>query len=82
MPRTQSTSPPSAGERCLVITGVDLTGKFCVAVVGTHGVVTRSAPKVRYMQGWTVEKVKGYCTLRGWLCEQEATDGSRADRKR
>jgi len=28
--------------------------------------VTDAAPIVQYMKGWTYEKVRNYCTKRGW----------------
>ena len=53
-------------------TGMIITGKdFCCGLVLTQGIVTRSAPMLRYMQAWPAAKVRGYALLRGWRVDEE-----------
>jgi hypothetical protein len=42
---------------------------FCAGVLvdALHCVVD-AAPIVRYMVGWTDERMAGYCARRGWQC--------------
>jgi hypothetical protein len=39
---------------------------FCCAVVLDRGRVTRAAPIVGYMHGWSAQHVLKYCRSRGW----------------
>ena len=50
---------------------------FCAAVVLTPGgIVTRAAPILKYMEGWTKERVFAYCRKKGWQASLRAHDGA------
>jgi hypothetical protein len=38
---------------------------FCAGIV-VEGVVRDAAPIVKYMRGWTLDKVTSYCAQRHW----------------
>lgn len=42
---------------------------FFAGIVLDGGVVIRAAPIVRYMYGWSRERVRGYCRHKGWRCK-------------
>jgi hypothetical protein len=33
-----------------------------------NGVVTKTAPIIRYMLGWSERRVKDYCVSKRWVC--------------
>lgn len=39
---------------------------FNVGIVLRNDVVIEAAPKVRYMKGWTRDRVRTYCVNAGW----------------
>ena len=39
---------------------------FCAGIVVTEDVVTEAAPIVKYMRGWTRDKVREYVRSKGW----------------
>ena len=39
---------------------------FCAAVELEGEMVMRAAPIVRYMQSWSIERVRAYCEQKGW----------------
>lgn len=43
--------------------------KPVVGVNGDHYIVIRAAPIIRYMVGWTLERVEDYCKKKGWKIE-------------
>lgn len=44
---------------------------FCAGlVIVPRGKCVEAAPIVRYMKGWTGEKIRTYCRERGWLVAQ------------
>lgn len=43
---------------------------------GEHEIVTEAAPILKYMRGWSKERVEQYCQQRRWTLEAiEETDG-------
>lgn len=45
---------------------------FSAGVLTRSGRVVEAAPIVRYMQGWAVERVMGYCDKKGWKHKEVA----------
>jgi hypothetical protein len=45
---------------------IDARKHFFAAVVLTNGAVTRCAPIVNYMHGWSRQRVLDYARRRGW----------------
>jgi len=39
---------------------------FCAGVVWADGRVTRAAPILRYMVGWSGRQIDAYCRRKGW----------------
>lgn len=39
---------------------------FMAALVIKNGIVETSAPILKYMEGWTVDRVKEYCREKHW----------------
>lgn len=39
---------------------------FCAGIVFVARVCTEPAPILRYMRGWTVERVRDYCATKQW----------------
>lgn len=39
---------------------------FYAGIVLEDDVVVRAAPIVKYMRGWTRDKVRAYCQRKGW----------------
>lgn len=39
---------------------------FVAGLVVEDGQVYESAPVIKYMRGWTQEKVINYCRVKGW----------------
>ena len=39
---------------------------FCAGLVLSEGVVIQCAPIIKYMRGWSVERVEQYCDKKGW----------------
>jgi len=39
---------------------------FCCGLTVERGFVTTTAPIVKYMVGWTLTKVKAYCSAKKW----------------
>jgi hypothetical protein len=35
-------------------------------VLNADGRVERAAPIVRYMMGWSLDRISGYCLRKGW----------------
>lgn len=72
IPPRKTAAVKAKAESMLIVHGqMGEGGKFCVGLVAAHGIVTRAAPLLRYMQGWTEEKVRGYALLRGWKVDRE-----------
>ena len=44
----------------------DLKREFTAGFVTSMGIVTRAAPIIKYMRGWTTERVREYCQTKGW----------------
>lgn len=44
---------------------------FVAGLVAKRGVVTSSAPILKYMQGWQVKKVIEYAQKKGWQTSQQ-----------
>ena len=42
------------------------SGYFCAGVVIVNNVVVRTAPILKYMVGWTSERVVNYCVKKRW----------------
>jgi hypothetical protein len=42
---------------------------FCAGVVVQDGAVTRAAPILKYMRGWTIKRVRTYCKIKDWDCQ-------------
>lgn len=42
---------------------------FAVGFEVSDGVVTKAAPIISYMKGWTPEQVLSYCRSKKWLCD-------------
>ena len=63
--------PPRHARRAVERTGVELTLQikaphFTAGVVVDVGVVVGAAPIVKYMLGWTEDRVRGYCEWKKW----------------
>jgi hypothetical protein len=39
---------------------------FCAGIVLRHGRVAEAAPIVKFMLGWSRDRVRYYCSQRGW----------------
>ena len=39
---------------------------FVVGVIITDEIVVRAPPIVKYMKGWSVQRVTNYCEKKGW----------------
>jgi hypothetical protein len=48
------------------IRGEDSRGKFHCGIVLWDDRVVEVAPKVKYMKGWTRDRVRNYCRDREW----------------
>lgn len=48
---------------------------FCASVVVRDGRVTKPAPILKYMLGWTPERIAEYCHRKGWTIERQELDG-------
>jgi len=48
------------------VSGADQRGDFTAGLVVTAGKITSTAPKLGYMKGWSIERVREYCQRRGW----------------
>jgi hypothetical protein len=42
---------------------------FCAGVIVEYGRITRAAPILRYMVGWSVERAIAYARGKGWKVE-------------
>ena len=42
------------------------SGYFCAGVVLDNDRVQRTAPIVKYMLGWTLQRVRDYCERKSW----------------
>ena len=42
------------------------SGYFCAAVVTKDATVIRTAPILKHMNGWSIERVKAYANKKGW----------------
>jgi len=43
---------------------------FVAGGEGQNGVCTRAAPIIKYMCGWTGQKIIKYCQMKGWQVEK------------
>lgn len=59
---------------------LQLTAKhFCAGLIVQNGKVTVTAPIVKYMAGWTLERVREYAAGCGWtVTEVKTTDADQA----
>lgn len=48
---------------------IRITAPYLVAGFEFDGVVRRAAPIIRYMTGWSQERVAAYATRKGWQLE-------------
>ena len=39
---------------------------FCAGIILADNVVIEAAPIISYMRGWNRDKVRDYCTRKGW----------------
>jgi len=46
-----------------------ISNYFCAGILIENGYVIETAPILKYMKGWTQEKVVRYCQLKGFLVE-------------
>lgn len=42
---------------------------LCAGLVVVNGIVTEAAPILKYMRGWQITRVRGYCNHKGWTVE-------------
>jgi hypothetical protein len=42
---------------------------FVAGLIVDRNRISRAAPVIRYMTGWTVREVLARCSQRGWQCE-------------
>ena len=48
---------------------IDAPHMYCAAIIDPkQDVIIRAAPIIKYMHGWTVERVEAYCASKGWIC--------------
>ena len=48
-------------------------GHFCAAVLLRNNLVIEAAPIVKYMHGWTADRVEDYCDRKSWTAKRVAT---------
>ena len=48
------------------ISGRDSKGEFTAGIVTSMGRVMRTAPKLAYMRGWDIVRVRERCQEKGW----------------
>jgi hypothetical protein len=48
------------------ISGRDKSGEFTAGLVTSLERVIKTAPKIAYMRGWNIVRVRLYCEAKGW----------------
>jgi hypothetical protein len=48
---------------------------FVAGAVAVDGKVTFFAPIISYMRGWGIDRVKNYCTKKGWGYDENLCGG-------
>ena len=57
-------------ERQLIISLYQIRAPhFTAGLEAINGIVTKVAPILMYMKGWTPEKVLSYCRSKKWICD-------------
>lgn len=59
------------GQKHEIVVGIT-SSYFCAGLVIRGGKVIKAAPILRYMTGWTPERIKGYASRKGWKIDAPA----------
>ena len=51
------------------ISGRDSKGEFTAGLVTSLERVIKTAPKIAYMRGWNMKRVREHCQAKGWALQ-------------